>query len=229
MSASPTAELTGAAPGSSADGDPAAGAPPAEQKPEPTAEQIAALAAREAVPADAAAYAVNLDDASREALGLTDDDPLVAGLRKYAHEKGKPQGYLDDVLDAAAEMARAGLFDAGLDPAAERTKLGENAEGRQREVEVFGEALKARGDITDGEYAALLSLAPEADGVTLIEKLRKLMTDNGQITPPGSEANAEDAAKTKAKEMAADPKYRTDRVFKASADKAWAEAFGGRT
>lgn len=125
-------------------------------------------------------------------------------------------------------MARAGLFDAGLDPAAERTKLGEGAEGRQRDVEVFGQALKARGDITEGEYGALLSLAPEADGVTLIEKLRKMMTNNGQITPPGDGPSAEDAAKTAAKEMARDPKYGKDRVFTAEADRKWAEAYGAR-
>lgn len=180
------------------------------------------------MPETADAYAVNLDEASREALGLTDDDPLVAGLRKYAHEKGKPQGYLDDVLEAAAEMSRAGLFDAGLDPAAERAKLGDNAEGRQRDVEVFGQALKARGDITEEEYGALLSLAPEAAGVTLIEKLRKLMTDNGQIKPPGAAPSPEEAAKEEARTMAKDQRYGKDRTFTAEADRKWASAFGGR-
>lgn len=126
-------------------------------------------------------------------------------------------------------MARAGLFDAGLDPAAERTKLGDNAEGRQREVEVFGQALKARGDITEEEYGALLSLAPEAAGVTLIEKLRKMMTDNGQIKPPGDAPSAEDAAKEEARTLAKDPKYGKDRGFTAQADRKWAEAFGART
>lgn len=230
-SGSPTP--TGTPPEPSPAGDPPAGDPPAgdppspEPKPEPTPEDLAAQA-RAVVPESADAYQVNLDEAGREALGLTDGDPLVEGLRKYAHEKGKPQGYVDDVLEAAAEMARAGLFDAGLDPAAEAAALGENAEGRRREVEVFGQALKARGDITEAEYGELMSLAPTAAGVTLIEKLRKMMTDNGQIKPPGDAPSPEDAAKEEARNLAKDPKYGKDRAFTAEADRKWAAAFGGR-
>lgn len=219
---------TGTPPEPSPAADPPAGdPPPPDPKPEPTPEEAAA-AARAIVPESADAYQVNLDEAAREALGLTDDDALVEGLRKYAHEKGKPQGYVDDVLEAAAEMARAGLFDAGLDPAAEAAALGENAEGRRREVEVFGQALKARGDITEAEYGELMSLAPTAAGVTLIEKLRKMMTDNGQIKPPGDAPSAEDAAKEEARTMAKDPRYEKDRAFRAEADRKWAAAFGGR-
>lgn len=171
---------------------------------------------------------MNLDAASREALGLGEDDPLVAGLAKYAADKGKPQGWMDDALEAAAEMAKAGLFDAGLDPAAEAAKLGENAAGRRREVEVFAEALKARGDGFDDEmFGELMSLTPTASGIRMVEYMRKLMTTpTNQPAPPNG--GQPDDAKAKAQEMAADPKYHSDRRFRAEADRKWVEAFGGR-
>lgn len=225
---SPTPE-TGTPPVSSLGDKPAD--PPAQQpeKPEPTPEEVAA-AARATVHEKPDAYQVNLDDASREALGLGEDDPLVAGLAKYAAEKGKPQGWMDDALEAAAEMAKAGLFDAGLDPAAEAAKLGENAAGRRREVEVFAEALKARNDGFDDEmFGELMSLTPTAAGIRMVEYMRKMMTTpTNQPAPPNGGGDPADAAKEKAKEMAADPRYGKDRRFTREADQAWAAAHGGR-
>jgi hypothetical protein len=174
-------------------------------------------------------YRVNLDEASREALGLGEDDPLVSGLAKYAAEKGKPQGWMDDALEAAAELAKAGLFDAGLDPAAEAAKLGENAAGRRREVEVFAEALKARNDGFDDEmFGELMSLTPTAAGIRMVEYMRKMMTDNNNAPAPGGKgSDPADAAKEEARKLASDPRYGQDRKFTADADRKWREAFPG--
>lgn len=223
---SPTPE-NGTPPASSPDDKPSDPPAPKPEKPEPTPEEVAA-AARATVHEKPDAYQVNLDEASREALGLGEDDPLVAGLAKYAAEKGKPQGWMDDALEAAAEMAKAGLFDAGLDPAAEAAKLGENAAGRRREVEVFAEALKARNDGFDDEmFGELMSLSPTAAGIKTVEYLRKMM-NNGNLTPPTNGGDPADAAKEEAKAMTADPRYGKDRRFTKEADAKWAAAFGGR-
>lgn len=174
-------------------------------------------------------YQVNLDEASREALGLGEDDPLVSGLAKYAAEKGKPQGWMDDALEAAAELAKAGLFDAGLDPAAEAAKLGENAAGRRREVEVFAEALKARNDGFDDEmFGELMSLTPTAAGIRMVEYMRKMMTV--PVNQPAAEGGAPDpaeAAKAEAARMRRDPRYDRDRTYRAEADAAWRAAYPG--
>lgn len=188
-----------------------------------------AAAARATVHEKPDAYQVNLDEASREALGLGEDDPLVAGLAKYAAEKGKPQGWMDDALEAAAEMAKAGLFDAGLDPAAEAAKLGENAAGRRREVEVFAEALKARGDGFDDEmFGELMSLTPTAAGIRMVEYMRKMMTTPTNQPAAAGGGDPADAAKEEAKRLAEDPKYGKDRRFTRDADLKWAAAFGGK-
>ncbi|WP_138141233.1 hypothetical protein [Brevundimonas vancanneytii] len=225
----PAASSPGGEPPADPNAPPAEGAPetPPETPPEPTPEEAAA-AARAAVPEAADGYAVNLSDDARERLGLTDGDPLVAELSKFAHAQGKPQGWLDDVMEGAAALAEAGLFDGGFDPAAEAASLGENAEGRRREVELFAESLKSRGEIDDGMFGELMSLSPTANGVKLIEKMRSLMGQNGMIpTPSGAEPNGADALKAKALEMAKDPKYGRDRQFTAEANAAWAQAYPG--
>ena len=230
-SGSPTPPADGTPPASSAGADPAPADPNAapEPKPEPTPEEAAA-AARAAVHETPDGYQVNLDDGAREALGLADGDPLVAGLTDYAAKNGKPQGWVDDALEAGAVLAKAGLFDSGFDPAAEAAKLGDNAAGRRREVEVFAEALKARGDGFDEDmFGELMSLSPTAAGIRTVEYLRKMMSNNGQLpNPGGQQQDPADAAKEEAKTLAADPRYGKDRRFTREADEKWAAAFGGR-
>lgn len=178
---------------------------------------------------DASAYGVNLDDTAKAALGLSDDDPLVASLAKFAAENKKPQGWMDDALEAAAEMAKAGVFDVGLDPAKEAEKLGENAAGRRREVEVFAEALKSRDDGFDEEmFGEMMSLSPTAAGVRLIEYMRKLAGTNGDIPKPGG-APTDDLSvlQARAREMRADPRYGKDRAYRLEADEAWRRGWPG--
>lgn len=198
--------------------DPAAGGEPAAD-PDPAA-------LRTAVPEAPEGYKVNLTDEARAALGMTDNDPMVSELAKFAHANGKPQGWVDDALEAAAALASAGVFDAGFDPAAEVAKLGENGPARQREVETFAEALKMRGEITDEEFGALMSLVPEAAGTTLLEKLRKMMGANGAVPAPnGTQTDPTEAAKEEARALARDPRYETDRAFRAMADEKFKLAF----
>ena len=183
---------------------------------------------RTVVPEAADGYRVNLDDEAKGRLGLGDDDPLVKGLFEAAAEGKKPQGWVDDVLQGAAELAKRGLFDAGFDPKAEAEALGENADGRRRDAEVWAKGLMDRGVIDEGEFGELMSLTPTAAGVKLIEKLKGLAGPAGDIQAPtdGGIAPGE-AKKAKAREMAADKRYGRDRAFTREADAAWKEAFPG--
>lgn len=181
---------------------------------------------RAAIPETAEAYAVNLPDDAKAALGLTDGDPLVKGLSEFAKANGKPQGWLDDVLEGAAALHKAGLLGAPFDPAAEAAALGENAAGRRSEVETFGNALKDRGELDADEHEEFMATAATAAGIRLIEKLRGRMGDNGRIDPPsGDGQGGKDAALAKAREMRADARYETDPKFRKQADAAYEAAF----
>lgn len=193
-------------------------------KPEPTAEETAAAAleaARAVVPEEAAGYAINLSDEAKAALRLADDgDPIVQGIRDHFKAERLTQGDFDDFLARAGKLAEAGLFDTGFDVAAEAVKLGENAEGRRREVEVFANALKEREGFDEEMHGELMSLSPSAAGVRLVEFLRKQMGAAGEIVPPTatSAATGPDALMAKYREMRADPQYESDRKFRAEAD-----------
>lgn len=169
---------------------------------------------------------MNLPEEARTALGLVENDPMVSELAKFAHANGKPQGWVDDALEAASALASAGLFDAGFDAAAETAKLGDNGPARQREVETFAESLKARGEIDDEMFGDLMSLAPTAGGVRLIEYFRKQQGADvkPQIRPTGGNPSDKSEALEKARELRRDPRYDKDRVFRAQADRAFKEA-----
>lgn len=206
---------------------------PEGDKPEPTAEEAAAAAAletaRAVVPTEASAYAVNLDAEAKTALGLGDgEDPIVKGITETFAKAGKTQGQLDDFLADVGELAKAGLFAAGaFDPAAELAKLGENGEARRREVEIFAEGLKNRGDGFDEEmHGELMSLSPTAAGVKLVEYFRKLAGPNGEIAPPvdTNTATSREAAQAEAEKLRRDPRYESDRKFRKDADAAFMAA-----
>lgn len=168
-----------------------------------------------------------LSEAASQALGLTEGDPMVASIREQFLKAGASQGAFDDFMSMAGKLAEAGLFGSGpIDFKAETAKLGETGPARQREIEVLAQALKERGDgFDDDMYGELMSLAPTAAGVRLVEYLRKASGDGLRIDPP-SGAPATDP-KEAARAMARDARYATDPDFRKKADEAWQQAFKG--
>ena len=156
------------------------------------------------------AYQVNLPAELVKYTGPA-DDPAMKALREHAVEQKWSQGQFDDTLGVIKAFADKGVLLPMFDPAAEAAKLGENAGPRRQEVETLAQSLKARGEISDEEFGEMTSLAATAAGVTLMEKLRKMMGPNGTppATPPGPNDGPQDS-----EGMAA-----------AKADKAWIDAF----
>lgn len=177
------------------------------------------------VPASADAYQLTLSDAAKAKIGA--DDPALKKLRETALAEKWTQGQFEERLGPAISLLeKAGLLQANFDPAAETAKLsegGKDGKARQQDVQVFADALLARKDIDDAEYAELMSLAPTAAGVRLIEKL-KAMNAVG-ATPPGGGGDGGASAKDQARAMRADPKYDKDPLFRKQADAAYLAAF----
>lgn len=181
---------------------------------------------RAKVPTKAEDYAVNLSDEAKTGLGLTDDDPMVKTLQDHALKNGKPQGWLDDVMEAAGVLNAAGLLDGAFDPAAELAKMGENGAALRTEAETYAGALKERGEISDDAYGELMSLTPTAAGVELIRYFRKAANhEAGFDAPQGDAVTGKEALQAKAQEMARDPRYETDRAFRKEADALYMKAF----
>ncbi|HZL00475.1 MAG TPA: hypothetical protein VFC47_11310 [Caulobacteraceae bacterium] len=181
------------------------------------------------VPATAADYTLNIPDGlkayivSPEALAT---DPLLAAIREHFAAAKRPQGDFDTLFEALGVAQAKGLLSPPIDFKAQREALGENGAARQAEVETFAKSLKARGDIDDGEFGELMSLAPMAAGVRLVEKLRKMGNQPSGVAPPPAAAdNPASAAQAEAKAMARDPRYGKDSAFTKAADAAWQKAY----
>jgi hypothetical protein len=226
----PPAASSEAPPSPSAEGDPPA-EPAAAAPAEPTAEEAAAAAAAlAAVPETPDGYQLKLSEAAKTTLGSLEGDPVFASLREAAKEKGWTQGQFNERIGEAIEiMADKGLLVPNFDPAAEIGKLsegGKDGKARQQEVQVFADSLKARGDIDDAEYGELMSLAPTAAGVKLVEKLRAMAATGGTALPGGDGGATAEAQKEAAREMRRDERYDKDPTFRREADLAYRKAWG---
>lgn len=118
-------------------------------------------------------------------LTIDEKDPRIPVLREMAIEHGLDQPVIDKLvaMDAklkieqhAAEVARVKAEDA---------KLGANGNDRKKAISTWADGLKAKGELSPGEYSELQILGATADGVTLIEKL--IAKANGSVpgTQPG--------------------------------------------
>lgn len=190
--------------------------------------QAAATAAAAVVPETAAGYALNIPESLKGALNAEAlaNDPAIVALRDHYKAQGRPQGDFDKLFEAMGVLQDKGILGKPVDFAAETAALGANGVARQKEVETFAQSLKQRGEITDAEFGDLMSLAPTASGVSLVEKMRswKPVTDlkNPGDTPA---VDPKEKAQADARTLAEDPKYGKDRAFTQAADEAYKKAF----
>lgn len=187
--------------------------------------------ARAAKPDKADGYALNFSDAAKAQLGDLTGDPAVQAVREHALAKGWTQGEFDDrITETLNVLAEKGLLAPSFDAAAEVAKLSEgglNGKGRQQDVEVFAKNLQTRGEIDQDLYNELVSLAPTAAGVRLVEYFRKEMGAKGEIQlPPGDGQINVAEAKAQAKSMRQDPRYETDPKFRAETDRLAMQSYG---
>lgn len=156
------------------------------------------------------------------------NEPITKVIRDHYKAQGYSQGDFDKLFETMGELQAKGFLPDPIDFKAERAALGENGEVRQREIETWAKGLQSRGDITDREFSELMSLAPTAAGVTLIEKMRKMMNGAGGPQAPGEPVNpgsGDTEAQVEARALARDPRYGKEKRFTDEADRKWKSAF----
>ena len=191
-----------------------------------TPEQQAAAAELAKVPDTADGYNFKLSDETAKLVGDLSDDPLMKSIRDHAKAQGWSQGQFNAVSEILELAAKSGAMTAAIDPAAELKALGENGAARQKEMETYLQALKARNEIDEAMFEEGAFLMQTAAGIKLLEHLKGQAKAVGDMDPPpdgGGDPKA--AAQAKAREMAADERYKTDPAFKREADKLYMEAF----
>jgi len=137
-----------------------------------------------AAPENADAYAFPKIEGLTEEL-IKADDPLWKQVRESAHKAGVSQAQLEAIIspyiqDALERGKQAPAANPEADQAAraeaiaaEKAKLGPNADLVVKDIKGWILGLKSRGSLTEGEAGALLQ-SGNADGIRALMKLRTL-------------------------------------------------------
>lgn len=156
-----------------------------------TLDKIAAdFAGRPKAPETAEAYQFAPSDAFKERYGDAKDDAVLGMWRGIAHKHRLTNETFNGVVaDLYDGMAKAGMIDdpVNLDAELKKLETGDGdavarrsaAEARVQVVVDKVKGLHNRKDLSDGEAAALTSIAKTADGVMAIEKLFKAAEKGG--------------------------------------------------
>jgi hypothetical protein len=178
------------------------------------------------VPEKPDGYSLTFSEKAKGLVGDLSNDPLVKALQEHAHTNKWPQKDFQRMAEVLELAAEKGLLEPPIDAKAEAAKLGKDGEQRQRDMETYLQALQARTDIDAEMFGEGMTLGATANGIKLLEFFRKQMPNGGRIDPPlGALSGDVSADQARAREMARDPKYNTDRDFRREADALWQNAF----
>ena len=178
------------------------------------------------VPEKSDGYAFKLSDKAQGLVGDLKDDPAVKALQDFAFEKKWTQGQFNTLSQALDALAEKGLIEPPIDQQAELAKLGGDGETRQKGLETYLQALQSRGEIDGEMFGEAMMLTRTAAGVKMLEMFKKAMPDVNVDTGGGEGGgDGQPADQRRAREMAADPRYKTDRAFKKEADALYMKAF----
>jgi len=179
------------------------------------------------VPETADGYAFKLSDEAQKLVGDLTDDPLMKSIREHAAAEKWTQGQFNAVAAALEVAAKTGVLTPAIDVKAEQAALGDRGEARMREAETYLNAIKTRGEIDDGMFGELMLLTQTASGVKAFEYLKSRMGPDKVMDPPaeGAALSEQEQKQKQARDMQADPKYKSDPAFRRQADKFYMEAF----
>ena len=100
-----------------------------------------------------------------------------------------------------------------LDVAAEKSKLGKNADNVVGGVWTWVNGLKEQGHLSDGQLSALVSVGKTAEGIRALNVLRTLSGE--REIPVGFSTDGDDMPSTEEwYAMRSDPKFETDPAFR---------------
>lgn len=166
----------------------------------------------EDVPESVDGYA--LADELKEA--IADDDPLLAAFREAAHESKLPVSVFNSIVGkvAASQVAP--------DPAAEKAKLGEDADTRIEAVEKY-----ITRHIKDDNLKELAQqVAVTGEGVMLMEALMQSAIGSQTVSRNDTQGSAPTVTKASIKRMMNDDRYQPgplqDPAYIAEVEQQWA-------
>lgn len=184
------------------------------------------------VPDKPEGYKVTLNDEQKSALfGKPDanpmEDPMYKGFTELAHKHKISQAAVSDILQLYAGNVQNIQENSGMviDVAAEKAKLGKNADAVIDAQMNFLGALYKSGEISQTELREAQILFETAAGINLFQKIRAHYGEQSIPTDVNAEKGDIPSGDELAK-MLLDPKYETDKDFRKTVDDYYKRRYG---
>lgn len=147
---------------------------------------------------------------------IPDDDPLLNNFNDWANEAGLSQEAHSKLLGVYASSVMMQQPNIEL----EMKKLGNDAQQRITDMVDWG-----KGNLDEGEFATLQSMANTADGFKLLERM-KSMTRETQVSAPDTAQPVNTVTQEALYELIGDERYSSSPSFRAEVDQKFKDFYG---
>ena len=157
---------------------------------------------------------------------VEDDDELKTYFLDWAKENKPTQNAFDNLVNKFKELSVQQEEADSINIDEETKSLGPNAPQIIKGIKEWGQGLVAKGVWSNQDFEEFKVFAATANGINALNKVRKFY---GEKTIPTAPIDVDGpASNDELYELVADPKYKTDPVFRRKVEEQFARAFPGK-
>jgi hypothetical protein len=157
---------------------------------------------------------------------VEDDDELKTYFLDWAKENKPTQNAFDNLVNKFKELSVQQEEADSINIDEETKSLGPNAPQIIKGIKEWGQGLVAKGVWSDQDFEEFKVFAATANGINALNKVRKFY---GEKTIPTAPIDVDGPASSdELYELVADPKYKSDPVFRRKVEEQFARAFPGK-
>tara|TARA_R110000823_G_scaffold78840_6_gene179698 strand:- start:1071 stop:1904 length:834 start_codon:yes stop_codon:yes gene_type:complete len=155
--------------------------------------------------------------------GISTDDGLLGKFQGWAKEHGVSQAAFESLANDYIDSESQQLEQFNVDAAAEKAKLGPNADDVIRSTAQWADGLFKKGVLNENELEAFKQTGATADGIRALQKVRRFY---GEATIPVAQPNVEGLPTAdELYEMVGKEEYKTDATYRNKVQKMFKQRF----
>ena len=156
--------------------------------------------------------------------GIPDDDPLLGSYRTWAKENGISQDAFNKLAKNYIEMQTQAAQSMQVNIAAEKQKLGPNADKVIGEMVQWGQTMVKKGIWGPDDFDEFKIMGGTARGLNALMKVREYYGDMQKIPTSIGDTGGK-PSRDELSQMIADPRYEKDPAFRSKVEKAFEEMY----
>lgn len=160
-----------------------------------------------------------------KAAGVPEDDPLVGSFQAWAKTQGISQEAFNQLASSYLEVAGAQAQSMQVNIAAEKAKLGPDADAVINEQIDWARGLIQKGIWGADDFEEFKMMAGTAAGLKALNKLRQYYGETQRI-PTTTQDPEGQPSREELEAMVGDPRYKTDPSFRMKVERLFERNFG---